>query len=450
MPILSPSDADRAAPLDFWRRVSEDQTYSPDQRAKAREWYGQEQAWTGTDRSGLSFRGLDEFNRMGGSQPLQPSTPSPVTQSAQGAIAPSADVALPGAVGANTADPNAAELATASGLPGTSGPNVSPPPPPPPAATTGGQAPPPGAVDPFAASGGGIYINGGWIPKNNPAALAAAGYTGSTSTTTTTGTGNGTALGSSGIGSNVTAPTVPGANWLDPNDPMYASLRQNVLDLLGTDWENASITDPDLAPQATTYSGARQRQARDEYGRQQERLATQGLGQSGASDIALRQGLEQQGQDIAAYNANLVGQKLNDRRDMLIQGIQTATTLGMSEEANQLQRELAQVNAQIATNSLNQGYVGQDLQWRLANLDTNTRIDLANLNAQLTREGYGTQERLAIMDNELRKYGIDVQGNLGLLSLIVNSQFNYDQLGANVGMFLSGLNQNAVINGLNG
>lgn len=70
------------------------------------------------------------------------------------------------------------------------------------------------ATDPFAASGGGVYINGGWIPKNNPAALAAAGYTGGTTTTP------GGVIGApAGSAANSTITWTPGAApaWTGPS-----------------------------------------------------------------------------------------------------------------------------------------------------------------------------------------------------------------------------------------
>jgi hypothetical protein len=228
-------------------------------------------------------------------------------------------------------------------------------------------------------------------------------------------------------------------------------MRQRLMELLGTDPTKASITDADLAPQADAYSAARERSRRQQQEASATSLGAMGLGSSGAADNARNTGFETAGRDVGAFNAGLVGEKLSQRRQTLEQAIQTATSLGMQEEAQNLSRQLANLNAQMGTMSLGQGKQGQALQGQIANLDAETKTYLSNLDADLRRQGYSTAERLASMDAELRRYGIDVQGNLGVLNAVIgligqnqqNTQF-YDTLGWDMGKFQSLLNQGLV------
>jgi hypothetical protein len=234
-------------------------------------------------------------------------------------------------------------------------------------------------------------------------------------------------------------------------------MRAQVMALLGQDPNAASITDPDLAPQANAYGAARERAARQQRAAIMERLGAGGAASSSAADIAQQQNADTAGQDTAAFNAGLVGDKLRQRQQTLEAGIQTAASLGMTEEAQNLSRQLANLNAQMSTMSLGQSAQGQQLQARVANMDTQTKTYLANLDAQLRREGYGTTERLAAMDSQLRRYGIDVQGNLGLLNAVISlmgmeqqdTQFNQN-LGATLGMFGSTFNNGLITSLLNG
>jgi hypothetical protein len=241
-------------------------------------------------------------------------------------------------------------------------------------------------------------------------------------------------------------------------NPLTALLKTKITGLLNADPNAASINDADLRPQADTYGAERERQRRQQQAAIMERLNATGASSSGAADLATRQGFEQAGQDTASFDATLVGQKLQQRQEMLQAGVQAASALGMQEEAGNLSRQLTNVQAQLSTMQLGQGAQGQVLQTKLANLDANTRTYLANLDADLRREGYSSAERLARMDAELRRYGIDVQGNMGMLNAAVQLigiqaqsaaaagqlGYQYDNLGFQGGLAEYGLNNSLI------
>ena len=140
------------------------------------------------------------------------------------------------------------------------------------------------------------------------------------------------------------------------------------------------------------------------------------------------------------------------------QAVQVASAMGMQQEEADLRRQLANLDAQLQTRGQDISREGLQLSRDLANLESRDKQYLADLDADLRRQGYGLQERLAMMDAELRQLGINTQGNLGeleialrrelgfgqlnlglLQTMLQNSQFN-DRLGFDIGQYQSLLN----------
>jgi hypothetical protein len=242
-----------------------------------------------------------------------------------------------------------------------------------------------------------------------------------------------------------------------PAQQMQAQLRTSIMGMLGTDVNQASVTDADIAPQSQAFASAAQRQQAARRAELAHNAARGGYADSGGFEQRLDSLSQQTGQAIGAHDAELVGQKLETRRQQLNTALQAAQQLGMADEANNLQRQIANLGAQVDTRGQDISREGLQLQNNLANLDASTRIYLGDLNAQMQQQGYSTQERLARMDTELRRYGIDVQGRLGALDTALRSQLGnrqidlgYDQLGVQVGTTQAQLNRDAVMAGLGG
>lgn len=245
------------------------------------------------------------------------------------------------------------------------------------------------------------------------------------------------------------------AQATNPQQQMQGMLRSQIMNLLGTNVNSASVQDADLAPQSQAFRAAAERaqaQRRAEVVHQAQRG---GYGNSGGLEQRLDSLSQQTGQAIGQNDANLVGQKLETRRQQLNTALGLASQMGLADEANTLQRELANLDARLQTRGQDIQREGLSLQNNLANLDASTRIYLGDLNAQMQREGYSTQERLARLDAELRRYGIDTQGRLGELDAALRSQLGnrqidlgYDQLGVNVGEIQARLNREALLAGM--
>ena len=200
------------------------------------------------------------------------------------------------------------------------------------------------------------------------------------------------------------APTAntPGLAYT-PEDPMLATVREQLLALMARANGTPSLNDPTVKPAADAYTAAQERARRGLQAGNAETLSARGLGSSGAADSANRQSYETMGQNIGEFNAKLLTDEQTARRSDLKSALEMANTLGMFKEQTALQRDLA-------------------------SLDTQTKVNLANLNAQLTTAGLNVQERLGIMDAELKKYGINLQGDQALLQTILKNDFDYAQL----------------------
>ena len=151
-------------------------------------------------------------------------------------------------------------------------------------------------------------------------------------------------------------------------------------------------------------------------------------------------------QAIGANDASLIGQKQTQRIQQLQNAIQVASSLGMADQANDLQRQLANLQAGVTQRGQDVTQNGQQIQLALGNLDASSKTYLAQLSAQLQREGYSTQERLAAMDAEVRKLGITTQGDLGQLDIALRTSLGTGQL--NLGLLQTLLGNNQANNSL--
>jgi hypothetical protein len=257
------------------------------------------------------------------------------------------------------------------------------------------------AVDPFAATGGGVQLaGGGWVPKNSPLAQQQQAVGGATGATTTT---PGAAPIPATAGQTTAAPAttapkptgvdpfaamgggvqLPSGGWVPKNSPLnpangagglsgvtgaggsslisqtgnlggatatqggaggtiQSQFRDALLGQLNTDPNSVSLTDPDLAPQARAYADEQQRSTE----KLQQDLAEQGfaggaLG-TGAYDAELANAREQQGMNTAKYNADLLGNAKTQRLSNLFNALGIGKDLLTSDASLKVQQQLGQ------------------------------------------------------------------------------------------------------------
>lgn len=310
--------------------------------------------------------------------------------------------------------------------------------------STGGSTQPySGSIDPGLqtvkpASGSGAPLP--YSPSIPLGPTAGGSYPTDTSTTTTSADPNG--------GGTMTRVADPfGTGTANGGSNQLSDLaRARLLELLGTDVNNVSTTDADIAPASRAYTASVQREADLQRQQAMEEANVEGSTSSGATRARLGGIGMGAAQAIGANDASLIGAKQQQRIDQLKTAIGVATSMGMADQANDLQRQLANLQAGVTQRGQDVTREGQRIQLALGNLDASSKTYLAQLSAQLQREGYSTQERLAALDAEVRKLGIQTQGDLGQLDIALRTTLGTGQL--NLGLLQALLQNNQANNTL--
>jgi hypothetical protein len=126
-----------------------------------------------------------------------------------------------------------------------------------------------------------------------------------------------------------------------------------LIKMLSQDPSNVAITDPTLQPQAEAYRFARERGATQQQQQLAESLSSRGLGSSGAMDTGLGNAWQDAGQDIAGFEAQLVGNELTRRRQEILEYMRLAGGQMNADQARMLSKELAELNNAIENRRIN-------------------------------------------------------------------------------------------------
>jgi len=175
--------------------------------------------------------------------------------------------------------------------------------------------------------------------------------------------------------------------------PVQRAYQDALLQYMSKAQETPSLTDSTLAPQVEVFRAQQQRNQERNRLSAAERAAATGQSESGYLDNLIQKGVQEQGFNTAAFNANLLGSEMGKRREELQSALQLARATGDTEAARELQTRLAQASAAMQQQGLNlQGQLGGgDLSLRLMQtlmgsdqfydqLGVNTALNLENLN----------------------------------------------------------------------
>ena len=176
---------------------------------------------------------------------------------------------------------------------------------------------------------------GQWVPGDHPIAGAA----GAPVVNPISG------AGTPAPGPTANGPAAPGGQTEE--DMVAQALREMIQRPATVDRASAEIRQ-----QVEPIAAANTRERRMAENEAAERAAAQGMGQSGALDVERRMLQERAAQKTGLHEADIVGRELNRIRDEKVRALELATQRGMSDEARQLQRELAQLDAQIRRESI--------------------------------------------------------------------------------------------------
>lgn len=197
------------------------------------------------------------------------------------------------------------------------------------------QAPQPPQDDPFAAMGGGVQVNGGWVPKSHPLAQQSSAPPPAQPTQP--------GAAAPGQGANVAAPTGPPQTV---NDAFRQSLMSQLTAPVG------QVNQAELQPQMNAYRTAQQRSQARAQNTLAETAAREGTNTSGGflSDTL---GLEQaRGESEGAFEATLIAQQFQQQYARLQQAMQLAQQYGTAQDQLAVQQKLAELQAAIQREGL--------------------------------------------------------------------------------------------------
>lgn len=180
-------------------------------------------------------------------------------------------------------------------------------------------------------------------------------------------------------------------NKVPEKSPVQNAYQDALLKYLGKAQQTPTLDDSILGPQVEVYRAQQQRNQERNRRQVAERAAATGRSGSGFLDNQIDKGIQEQGFNTAAFNANLLGQEMGKRREELQAGLQLARATGDAESERELRARLAQVSAAMQQQALNlQGQLGSgDLAMRmlLAQMGNDQFYDQLGINTQLGLEG---------------------------------------------------------------
>jgi hypothetical protein len=239
------------------------------------------------------------------------------------------------------------------------------------------------------------------------------------------------------------ADLIPGLFGESTPSPLDTQVQEALQALLTRSQQPVSITDPQLQPASDTFRASQQRGAERMRSAMAERAAQTGQLESGGFDTEAL-GYQQNANFASAQrDSELVLGEMESRREDLKTGLTLAMASGQFDKQQALKQQLALLDAAIEKERINvTGTLGQ------GDLDLRELLGLGGLSNQ--SRGLDIQELLGQGDIDLRS--LLGQGNLGLglLSLLIGNDNFYSGLGMQGGINEAGLNQNAIIQLLNG
>lgn len=291
-----------------------------------------------------------------------------------------------GTLGAGAGGANPATVGAGAGATGTGGTRVNTT-----TAATRDAADPTGSVAAGYPAGWGRTATG-WAPPGHPDIIAVGAGSGS-------GTGAGT--GSSGAG---TTGTGAGTN----TQTVAGAFQNALLQRLNANPAQLNAQNPEIRGSINANRVAEQRAMERARAQMAESATSQGLDRN-AFDTGLTGLNQSRAEREGAFEGNAIMQLGNRQAQELSQAIQIAAAQGDNQAARELQERLAQ------------------------------------LQATLSREEIGLRGRLGSQELELRNRLGSGQLNLGLLGLLQGGQQFNQNLGAQLGQFGAGLNQQALL-----
>jgi hypothetical protein len=263
----------------------------------------------------------------------------------------------------------------------------------------------------------------GWVPVGHPL-YGTAGFVGSTPAT------SGGAAGAAGGGSAYVppnlAPGTPGSSPIDTQNsnaqtysqtpgaaPADNTTNQGTQDTVRNSYlqqiqkgTSVNTNDPNFRMQADAFAAAQERARRNQLDDVAQSSFQSGSRGSGAEQIERRMMDERAAQNVGSFEAELVGKELASRRDEIKNALSELGGMISNDQKNDLNRELAALDAAIKRESLAQtgSLGGRDLDLR-DKLGTGA-LNIDMLRALLQNEQFGVDSGIRIGDLEAKYSGL--------------------------------------------
>src|SRR5204862_7641125 len=117
----------------------------------------------------------------------------------------------------------------------------------------------------------------------------------------------------------------------NPQADMQNALRGQIMTMLGTNTNSASVTDADIAPESRAFAGAQERYGAARRAEVAQQASHEGGG--GWVDQRLDKLNQDTAQAVGANDAALVARKLDARKAQLTAAMESAKQMGMADEA---------------------------------------------------------------------------------------------------------------------
>ncbi len=268
--------------------------------------------------------------------------------------------------------------------------------------------------DPFAASGGGVYRDGGWKPRNMFSAEELAGFDaapgGATGTaapaptpnTTPTAPAQTSIAGQAGAASTYSA--TPGAAPTGPtsNQGVQDVTRNSYLER-ATQPITVDKTDPAFRQQADSYAANVERQKRNYLADQAEGMDASATGAMRGQE---RMASERAGHQIGTFEAQLVGNELRQKRQEVDDALKGLYGMVTADQQMALQQKAMELDAELKRLGISstENIAGQELGLK-------DRLGTGALNLDLMRllenqrqfadtMGFNVADRTAFYDNQ--------------------------------------------------
>lgn len=281
---------------------------------------------------------------------------------------------------------------------GTSPAGPAAPPAPPAAGPTAPAPAPQGAVDPFASLGGGTpTANGGWLPPGMT--LPTGGQTLPTAAQTPAGAIPGQ------------TPTTPGTPTGQPQAPLATNPSQiqspfySALAGLLTRNNNVTGDDPVIKDQVNAARSEEERNFAKTRAMMAERAASEGTSMTGGFDNALLQNRSDIGSRLGKLSAGLVADERTNRMAQLMTALSIGQGVMSDSDKNLLQRELADLEAQLKR----EGYGVQEKQIQAGQEESAADRALRQLLA-----GQSNELEYAKLGQQNTQFGQNLSANLGM------------------------------------